>query len=418
VGDFLLRGFYMNARIVAVSILALATAFDVLPANLPVYAAKKQLDTVLCAKKKTPRQQSQDLATLKKLLKNTKLKAMLNKFNPELPLITACEYFWVAGIQELVTAGARFDVIEKETGKNALHALADLRLAEEASEEDCEIIKALIKQQQCNINQKDAHKFTPLLYASAAGCSNMLRMFLDLGANPNVVYEDGDTALHRAVRDEYHDVVALLLLHPDINVYAYNKDERTARDIAYEENNKPAIEMLEKAYKELKDSQLGSYCTSISDMSSSDDDVLLPEIVEQELDVDALYEEYVGSTQIARDLCWLKRFSCQWCTEFLQAAEAGDMTRLSRCFKEGIDVNAIVDDILHWTPLFYAVSRSDVGAVKFLLEHFADPRICDVMGETPLVMLRKMEKSESDEINQARANIEVLLVGYGIQQPM
>ena len=63
-------------------------------------------------------------------------------------------------------------------------------------------VRALIEL-GCDIEQIDSEQFTPLMSAANYGCFEVVRILLDLGANPNAFNEGGENAAHRTILGEY-----------------------------------------------------------------------------------------------------------------------------------------------------------------------------------------------------------------------
>lgn len=349
----------MNIRL---SILSFATCFVAMNLDAAsVVRFKKNIEDVLYAEKP-------HVGRLKTLLRNQKMHTWLNKFKPALPLVIASDFVWIDGMCELAHAGARFDLIEEQTGKSALHMLADREKFEKVSETDRAKLKDVIREHInkgiCAIDVLDHKKWTPLMFAAEGGCTQSAAMLLDLGANPNLVNDSQETALHIAVWQKNHNIVALLVLHPDIDFEVCDEYGRTARDIAYEEDNKSAIEMIEKV------------CSH--DESSSES--LLSDVSDDESDSEE-----------------------EACPATISSEQSGSSESISERDNEDIQERrynpcAVAEGLPYWTPLFYAVAAHNRHEVLRLLKAGADPEECDATGDTPLMMLEKMPKTQEGEL--------------------
>ena len=78
-----------------------------------------------------------------------------------------------------------------------------------AARGDTDIVKLLLER-GANPNSKDDIGYTALLIASIEGHTDTVQLLLDRGADPNIPANDGDTALMMASRQELTDIVELL----------------------------------------------------------------------------------------------------------------------------------------------------------------------------------------------------------------
>lgn len=349
----------MNIRL---SLLSFATCFVVMNLDAAsVVRFKKNIENVLYAEKP-------HIGRLKTLLRNQKMNTWLNKFKPSLPLVIASDFVWIDGMCELAHAGARFDLIEEQTEKSALHMLADREKFQKSSDADRAKIKNVIREQIkkgiCDIDVLDHKKWTPLMFAVEAGYTQSVAMLLELGANPNLVNDAQETALHIAVWQRHHDIVALLVLHPDIDFEICDAYGRTARDIAYEEDNKPAREMIEKMCAQYE-SPSESLLSDVSDDESDSEEQACPAKISS--------EQSTSSESIPE-----------------RDNEGIQERRYNPC--------AVAEGLPYWTPLFYAVAGHNRHEVLRLLKAGADPEECDATGDTPLMMLERMPTTQEGEL--------------------
>ena len=96
-----------------------------------------------------------------------------------------------------------------------------------------------------NSPSQNEMKVTPLHSATAAGCSELVKLLLQLGANPNAPQEGGITPLHAAAQNgDVESIRALLFYGADANI---KSDEgKTPLNCATESKKSEAVEWLKR----------------------------------------------------------------------------------------------------------------------------------------------------------------------------
>jgi ankyrin repeat protein/beta-lactamase regulating signal transducer with metallopeptidase domain len=108
------------------------------------------------------------------------------------------------------------------------------------------IVAELLIARDADVNAKGTWGQTPLHIAAGKGYTDIIRMLLDKGANPNVKEnERGKTPLHEAAKNG-QKAVAELLISKDVDVNAKTRDGKTPMSLAKEKRHKEIIELLRK----------------------------------------------------------------------------------------------------------------------------------------------------------------------------
>ncbi|MBI3583502.1 MAG: ankyrin repeat domain-containing protein [Nitrospinae bacterium] len=153
------------------------------------------------------------------------------------PLMEAAGKNHLEIVNTLLTAGADPDM-ENNDGTNALWA-ASLNGLEEIAEVLIPITK--------NLNSRhNLSKTTSLTNMAQWGKTEIVKLLLEKGANPDAQDEQGWTALLWAAKENYPDI-ARLLLDKGANLNAKNRFGETALKLAKKNNHKEMIELLKKA---------------------------------------------------------------------------------------------------------------------------------------------------------------------------
>ena len=114
---------------------------------------------------------------------------------------------------------------------------------------DCHAVNvvAFLLKSDANINDREYHDLidqTPLIIAAFNGCTDIVRMLLDAGANIEHKNDQGENALISAVQEGHIDTVKLLL-DAGADVNQSNTDGETALDLAIRlRHKKELIDLL------------------------------------------------------------------------------------------------------------------------------------------------------------------------------
>ena len=141
-------------------------------------------------------------------------------------------------INVLLAAGADPNITDAG-GYTCLHDAVDVGCNKET-------LKAIIDH-GANINAANKKGVTPLMQAFQVGNINAISVLLDAEADLNIIDQDGDTCLHRAVRARCSKEILQSVIRCGANVNAANKSSVTALRLACQTGNKDAINELLKA---------------------------------------------------------------------------------------------------------------------------------------------------------------------------
>ncbi|RMD46707.1 MAG: ankyrin repeat domain-containing protein [Aquificota bacterium] len=109
-------------------------------------------------------------------------------------------------------------------------------------EGDLDLVKHFIDK-GADVNIKGVFGETPLHIAVDRGYDNIVKLLLENGANPNVQSNEGNTPLHLAVISSSADI-AFELIKAGADSSIKNKSGKTPLDIAMEVNDEKMIKIL------------------------------------------------------------------------------------------------------------------------------------------------------------------------------
>ena len=151
------------------------------------------------------------------------------------PLHIAADNGRAASARLLIDAGADINISDHKQ-RTALHMAADLG--------DDDIVDALIKRPDVNLNVRNENGYTPLHIAAGRGREQSARLLIDAGADINIPDHKQRTALHMAADWGYDDIVDALIKRPDVNINSRDGDGLTSLHIAADNGRAASARLL------------------------------------------------------------------------------------------------------------------------------------------------------------------------------
>ncbi|KAK3629967.1 hypothetical protein LTR56_017726 [Elasticomyces elasticus] len=246
--------------------------------------------------------------------------------------------------------------------------------------------QALLARSTQQLGARDASGHIPLAEAASRGCVEVVKLFLEYGAQPWPLTNDAETPLHLAAKVGSASTVELLLECEGADVDAKNRFGWTSLMLAVFSGSVATVRPL------LKRSKLGPHCegvaVEIDDLPGIRYTPLLAVMVRSNRE--EMRDLLLGSDKIDRDmrvdrydslstfldtpklpggapsLRFYKLMNAEGETPFLVASEVGDLEVMILLMQYGIgDIQA--RDNHDMTPLWRAVTRRHTVIVKLLL---------------------------------------------------
>ena len=244
-------------------------------------------------------------------------------------------------------------------------------------------LKQLISKPE-NVNLKDRHGVTPLMYAAAVGSVDAMKMLLAAGADAKAKNAFDATALMWGV---VNPEKVRLLLDAGADVNARSRQGMTPLLIAASNAGSMEIVRLLAAKGADVKAASGSNMTALVAAANANDLDMVRLFVEKGVDVNQA--DKLGHTAL----------------QF--AAAAGNLPMVRLLLAKGADVNAAVTDSLqvrkgpialnHLTPLMFAAPYGSPEVVRTLLDAGAKVNARDIRDMTPL-MLAVSSETQNPEV--------------------
>ena len=247
---------------------------------------------------------------------------------------------------------------------------------------------------------RDAALKCPLAYAARKGRVEIVRLLLDAGTDGHTV----DEALFEAVWHKHADVAVLLLDHganPNVELdscgCAVGTDDPAIRDllIRHDAVHPPYWDLNEEELRKLVESRSSRVRDSylIAEVIGTEDEQLIDTLLADDPDVHGRLEElqylpgWGDNAAITRKLVSAgldpSRRTFEGQTYLHTCARHGWEATAQSLIELGALVNTL-DEKDGQSPLAVAVKNSQIGMVRLLLEHGADPNVADWPWTRPL----------------------------------
>ena len=311
--------------------------------------------------------------------------------NGETALKLACLYQQQDSVRALLEAGSSLNIAD-DKGNTCLHSVVMGCCSKK-------IIRKIIDH-GADVNATNKEHHTALLIACVNENEHAIKVLLNAGANPNIADDDdGDTCLHKAVRQGCNIEVVQAITDHGADLNATNTKRRTALLIACANKNEHTINVLLNAGADpnIADNADGDTCLHMA-VSQKCSKEVLQAIIDHGGDVNATNKEHRTALSKA---CVKKNEHAinvllNACADPNIADDADSDTCLhitvrQKCSKEvlqaiidhGADVNAVNKG--HRTALLIACVNKNEHAVNVLLNAGASPNIAKKYNVTPLM---------------------------------
>ena len=264
---------------------------------------------------------------------------------------------------------------------------------------------------------RDAALKCPLAYAARKGREEIVRLLLDAGTDGHAV----DEALFEAVWCKHAGVVSLLLANganPNVELdscgCAVGTDDPAIRDllIRHDAVHPPYWDLNEEELRKLVESRSSRVRDSylIAEVIGTEDEQLIDTLLAVDPDVRGRLEELQYLPGWGDNAAITRKLVSAGLDPNRRTFEG--QTYLHTCAKQGweetarslIELGAIVntlDEKDGQSPLAVAVKNSQIGMVRLLLEHGADPKQADWPWTRPISIAEDMgDSSITEEIRK------------------
>lgn len=346
----------------------------------------------------------------------------------EFPLVQAAKNQDTEAVRTLLTEGAGVNRMPPPGGLTALHWAVQWDHAE---------IADLLIGSGAEVNAADAYDVTPLTLACINASTGMVQRLLNAGANPNVVQATGETTLMTCARGGVVDAVDLLLARGvDVNAREATHGQTALMWAAWEGHTDIVGALIDQGAD--IDAQTTTGYTALLLAAREGDEDTTRTLLDVGADINAAAEDGTTALVVAiirrhteyaefllnhgadpnlgpgfTPLHWA---AGEWDTELndlsngvaegnewsvfgglrdadrvrivrlLLAHGANPNTRTDRTPGFGIAVKGHLGNITGGTPFLIAARANDVGVMRELLTHGADPLVPTQNGTTPLMM--------------------------------
>ena len=299
----------------------------------------------------------------------------------------ACCDGYEACVKILLDTGADPTITDKY-GESCLHAAVSGHCSTETIQK--------IIDHGAHVNAVNKDGATPLLLACFTAQAETVRFLLELNADPNIAYADGDTSLHQAVDAACSEETMQEIIDYGADVNAVNERGRSALLLGclYRQTDSVKVLLRAGADPNITDQEGFSCLHAAIDGCCSKDS--LQALIDHGVPIDAKRKD--GTNAFLRACRTGQSESVMLLLEAatdvnavkpdgntsLHEAVCGhySIETLKKIIQRGVNINHV--NSKSETALLLACYTAQSDSVKFLLENGADPNICDAKGYTSL----------------------------------
>ncbi len=223
-------------------------------------------------------------------------------------------------------------------------------------------ITKLLLEYGVNVNFKDADGNTALIEAINYGNENYVNLYLEHGADVNLVSKY-DSSLTKAINQENENIVKILIKY--------------GADIAYDDYAPLNEALYKRSYK------IFQFLLDHDEAKKHIDGIGRTSLLF--IAINKKQEKYV-SLLIKYGLDINKKMN-KWHTPLLRAIRNEDISMIKLLIRLGADVNLIIDNAI--TPLTFAILYNNKEIIKLLLRNGANMNLIDNNGNTPMAATRR-----------------------------
>ena len=309
-----------------------------------------------------------------------------NKWNE-----TALEIALIKGnvnaINILITAGAEVNMSDNNSD-TYLHNAVRMGCSAQA-------LQAIVDH-GADVNSTNKWNQTAVALALMERNVDAINVLLNVGADPNIADDDGDTCLHEVIRIDYSKEMILSIIEHGANVNAANNQNFTALKMACVKRNIDAVSVLLNAGADVNMADAAGDTCLHEAITGNFSREMLKAIVDNSANVNAtnkwnetalelaLMEGNVDAINILLNVLDEPNSADPDGETYLHNAVR--MGCSAKAFQAIIDHGADVNAINKWnqTALALASMEKNIDAINILLNAGADPNIADADGNTCL----------------------------------
>lgn len=291
----------------------------------------------------------------------------------------------------------------QKEGINAQEKNRSTELIRAVLNEDEKLVYELI-QRKADLEKQDKYGKTALMWALSTGNSAIINALIKAGASLNKADNEGFTPLMEATMHDLHDIVQYIIQHDPSTIYAKDRYNRTALDIALKMGRKKIIDLLTPLQKRptlLRSFALGKYdehqprAAEKKIVAAFLEQPAIPAAaaplktqekekkdISARTELDNLNREKLIADARAQIRAFSHKYSVDPITEAIYEKETNQLVSLLQKASRQ-DINK--QDQFGKTPLMWALEQKNIPAVHALINAGANINIADNDKTTPLM---------------------------------